>query len=699
VKRLVLLLVIAGVLLGQGSALRARATGDDPGPVYLSQNAVTTDFNGREDNMGGLAVQPDGKIVAAGAATGADGIQRFGVARYLPTGTLDPTFGDGGRVSTLIGTISSSATAVALQSDGRIVVGGYASDPDGYVSHGLRFALARYLPDGRLDPEFHHPEPWTALTDGGRPGMIRAIAIQPDDKIVVTGDDVRTSAIVARYLPDGRTDPSFASQGTFAAVARSVLVQPDGRIITGGSVDDMTGDAVINRFEPNAARDGILPHPKSLDFASPDALALQPDGALVAGGETHCGISYCFGLVRYRADGNLDTGFGRGGVASTPIGTQAFVRAVIVQPDGKILAIGAGMPDRDLDFVVARYQADGTLDSSFGAGGLAITHITSQGDLPVGAVISGRNLIVGGDAGYGGPTRSTRGSDFALTGTLLPGVSAPAATTGSPEPGSDPVRPPGPGPGANVASAAGAGYWALAADGHVYPFGAATAFGNGTSGAVDLEPNPAGTGYWILNGAGAVQAFGQARDLGGINAKSLTKNEKPASLSALPNGRGYWIFTTRGRVFTFGEAPQLGDMSRTTIMSPVLDSVATPSGKGYYMVASDGGIFAFGDARFTGSMGGQKLNAAVQSLVPDADSSGYWLVASDGGIFAFDAPFRGSMGGTKLNKPVVGMVRYGDGYLMVGADGGIFNFSSSAFAGSLGDKTPTSPIVAVAALT
>jgi ribosomal protein L24E len=77
---------------------------------------------------------------------------------------------------------------------------------------------------------------------------------------------------------------------------------------------------------------------------------------------------------------------------------------------------------------------------------------------------------------------------------------------------------------------------------------------------------------------------------------------------------------------------------------------------------------------------------------------GYWLVASDGGIFAFDAPFHGSMGGQKLNKPISGMVRYGDGYLMVGSDGGIFNFSSAAFVGSLGDKPPAAPVVAVAAL-
>ena len=132
--------------------------------------------------------------------------------------------------------------------------------------------------------------------------------------------------------------------------------------------------------------------------------------------------------------------------------------------------------------------------------------------------------------------------------------------------------------------------------------------------------------------------------------------EEPASLSATPGGQGYWIFTNRGRTIAFGDAPFLGDVSDVKLNGPVLGSVATPSGKGYYMVASDGGIFAF------------------------------------------DAPFRGSMGDQKLNKPVVGMVRYGDGYLMVGADGGIFNFSNLPFSGSLGDKPPASPVLAVAAV-
>ena len=276
-----------------------------------------------------------------------------------------------------------------------------------------------------------------------------------------------------------------------------------------------------------------------------------------------------------------------------------------------------------------------------------------------------------------------------------PTTQPPASTATAPD---HPATADPTGSGQSTTSPHTTGYWALGSDGQVYNFGDAAALGNGSSGAVHLEPTPTGKGYWVLNRSGTVQAFGDATPLGNVDMAKLAKGEQPASLSATPTGKGYWVFTNRGRVLTFGDATFLGDMSQTKLNGPVLGSVATPSGKGYYMVASDGGIFAFGDATFAGSMGGKKLNAPVQSLVPDSDGYGYWLVASDGGIFAFDAPFRGSMGGTRLNKPVVGMVRYGDGYLMVGADGGIFNFSTSPFAGSLGDKPPASPVVAVAAL-
>ncbi|HVW34307.1 MAG TPA: metallophosphoesterase, partial [Acidimicrobiia bacterium] len=287
------------------------------------------------------------------------------------------------------------------------------------------------------------------------------------------------------------------------------------------------------------------------------------------------------------------------------------------------------------------------------------------------------------DSGSDSCTPSTGGGGSTPPPTAPPGSTSTTTTAPAAGPGG-PHRP-------------RSGYWMLAADGTVYPFGDAATLPGATPTAgtdeVDLEPTPSGDGAWLVDAAGRVTARGDAVHLGDVDRSRLVPGEKVTSLSATPTGAGYWVFTSRGRVIPFGDATSYGDMSGTALNSPVLGSVPTPSGHGYYMVAGDGGIFSFGDARFYGSMGGKHLNAPVQSLVPDGDGQGYWLVASDGGIFAFDAPFQGSMGGTNLNKPVTGMVRFGDGYLMVGADGGIFDFSSQPFSGSLGGHPPARPIV------
>jgi len=283
-----------------------------------------------------------------------------------------------------------------------------------------------------------------------------------------------------------------------------------------------------------------------------------------------------------------------------------------------------------------------------------------------------------------------------------PPPTTPGPTTASTTPGNvNPLQAP-PSPEPAFTGVRRTGYWMLDGDGNVYGFGTARVLGSpvaelGNTHAADLEPTPSGNGYWVVDRRGRIYSYGDAGHFGNADRSNFDKDEKVTSLSATASGRGYWIFTTRGRVLANGDASHYGDMAATKLNGPVLDSIPTPAGRGYYMVASDGGIFSFGDARFHGSMGGKPLNAPVQSLVPDGDGVGYWLVAADGGVFSFETPFRGSMGGKPLNRPVTGMVPFGNGYLMVGQDGGIFNFSNLPFLGSLGDKPPIEPVVAVAA--
>ena len=268
--------------------------------------------------------------------------------------------------------------------------------------------------------------------------------------------------------------------------------------------------------------------------------------------------------------------------------------------------------------------------------------------------------------------------------TVTPGTPPSSTTTTTTAPPPPPAR---------------SGYWMVDGAGKVYRFGNVPFLGNAPStGVTDIEPTADGNGYWIVTSRGQVYAFGTARWFGNADPSRLAPGEIVASMTATRDGKGYWLFTNRGRALTFGNARWYGDLSRLTLVGPVVASIATATGNGYYMVGSDGGVFAFGDARFYGSMGGKPLVGPIVGLVPDGDGVGYWLVASDGGVFAFQAPFRGSMGGIPLNRPVIGLLRYGNGYLMVASDGGIFVFSDKPFAGSLGSNPPPRPIVNAAAV-
>ena len=276
----------------------------------------------------GVAIQPGGKIVAAGTAT-VGGRERFAVARYESDGDLDPTFSGNGLVTTVIGGSDARARAVAIQPDGKIVTAGYAR-----VAGRLRFALARYETDGDLDTAFGPNDDGKLTTAFGRPSQATAVAIQVDGAIVAAGHgrfDGRERFAVARYETDGDLDPTFSGNG---------------KVTTG-----IGGYSVAN------------------------GVAIQPDGRIVAAGYLH-GFSgdYRFALARYESDGALDPTFGGNGKVSTRIGAIGVARAnaVAIQPDGGIVAAGVDTED-NLLFALARYGSDGARDASFGDDGVVTT--------------------------------------------------------------------------------------------------------------------------------------------------------------------------------------------------------------------------------------------------------------------------------------------------------------------------------------
>lgn len=356
----------------------------------------STDFGGTYDWGYAAAVQPDGRIVAAGVSNGA-GTYDFALTRYQADGSVDPTFGRDGKVTTDFASSFDWAYALALQPDGRIVVGG-VTDASG--SHD--FGLARYLPDGSLDTTFGEGGRVIANLHPLSADTVYGLAVQPDGKILAGGTTfpdalvLRPNAdfIVARYLPDGSPDAAFGIGGTMTTDfgneswddAKALALQPDGSIVLGGSTNRGNRPGVLfgadqlglARYTPQGVLDrsfgdgGTVTVDGGSMVEAIRALALTPDGAIVAAGFVNGEHRGDMLLARFTPSGALDTTFGTGGMTVTDLGSGSErLEGIALQPDGWIVAAGQVAMDRHADFAIVRYDPRGRLDPSFGRQGLA----------------------------------------------------------------------------------------------------------------------------------------------------------------------------------------------------------------------------------------------------------------------------------------------------------------------------------------
>lgn len=355
---------------------------------------VVTDLSPGFDVVHALTIQNDGKIIAAGTV----GFE-FALARYNPDGSLDRSFGDGGKVITDILAAPSfeEIHAVALQPDARIVVAGFAG---GSGTTNTDFGLARYEPDGSLDRSFgNRGKVTTEFQSFNSTERALVLAIQSDGKILAGGAASPPFALLsqvfglARYNVDGSLDPTFGSGGKttvtfvpfsdFNEFIHALAVQPDGKILAAGFVSNDFGMA---RFNVDGSLDTSFGDGGKVrtDFSgrTDDAMriALQPDGHILLAGRSIQFLSdEDLALARYDSNGMLDTGFGAGGKVLAdffPTGSGLFgdgLNSIVFQEDGKIIAGGLSEFITRSDFGVARYNQDGTPDSSFGSGGKVVT--------------------------------------------------------------------------------------------------------------------------------------------------------------------------------------------------------------------------------------------------------------------------------------------------------------------------------------
>lgn len=402
---IVVALITATGVLGQ------TATGNLD-PTFGSAGTVRTDFSGNIDRANAVAIQPDGKIVAAGSSfSSAKTVEDFIVARYNANGSLDKRFGSNGKITTDFFRNVDQINALIIQPDGKIVVAGVAQ-LGGNGGTPRVFALARYTSEGRPDSSFGNGGSLTT-SFGGTFAAASAIMLQPDGKIVVAGTAdfnprVPNSGLdfaLARYNANGSLDASFGDAGKvvfdfFGSFdqANAALLQPDGKIIVVGSTsyDSFNTDIgfALTRFNPDGSTDfGFGNGGKQITSffdlgAKANGIVLQPDGRFVVAGTASDTatrpVATDFALARYNPDGSLDSSFGIGGESSVPFADSATeqANALVLMPDGKIIVAGAAFKTfaTPPDFALRRYNSDGSIDTSFGIGGAMTTDFAGGTD-------------------------------------------------------------------------------------------------------------------------------------------------------------------------------------------------------------------------------------------------------------------------------------------------------------------------------
>jgi uncharacterized delta-60 repeat protein len=351
------------ILLGLAGAQPALAGPYSPDPAFGGHGFVFGPGLSWED----VVAMADGRVLAVGYAGPPQGIA---LARFQADGSLDTTFDGDGMVETFLSPFYSSAVAVALQGDGKIVVAGTAA-----FAFDANIVVVRYLADGTLDAGFGTGG--IVTTELGNQEFPSDLVIQPDGKIVVVGGDAGERMVVLRYLADGTPDSSFGGDGNVtlaiatAAVALGAALQPDGRIVVvGWQREPFIGYRVaVLRLLPDGSLDpafgvgGVVPTDDTPSLAT--AVALLPDGRIYVGGVTGSAPSSWL-VIRCLADGSLDGTFGAGGIVTTPMPGNGLLQDIALQPDGRLVAAGESRYDLGYLLAVIRYLPDGTLDPSLG---------------------------------------------------------------------------------------------------------------------------------------------------------------------------------------------------------------------------------------------------------------------------------------------------------------------------------------------
>jgi uncharacterized delta-60 repeat protein len=438
---------------------------------FGSNGMATATVGSITDTGAGVAVQPDYKVVAVGTAQNQVPPHSktfvpndaFSLARFNANGTLDNSFGSGGTTQTYFVDSSGNsvsyqqAEAVAIRTDGKIVVAGMLGQ-----TLGAGFAIARYNPNGTLDTTFGGTIVHGKTVDQGRvitnffpAGQYNytaatSVQIQPDGKIVAAGYATNPSSqhffSVARYNTDGTLDTTFGNRGEAVSTGQiavdrvAMAIDAAGRIFLEGS--SSTSGQAVACFTPGGTLDTSFGTGGQVSVLAPgfnvsygDGVAVQSTGKIIISGNSGGGTAdpnneNPLTMARLNANGSLDTTFGSSGFY---VGSGiSYGQSLIVQSDDKLIAVGQtpqppGPPINTYN-VVTRVTADGLTDTAFGTNGMTQTSLNTSTGIssdPIGVALAGDGKIVEVGTDHG----SARGYLAAVR--LLGDSSTPASPSGA----------------------------------------------------------------------------------------------------------------------------------------------------------------------------------------------------------------------------------------------------------------------------
>jgi len=390
------------------SALRISA--QTPGCVDSSFGGagyVTTHIFDLDNQGNAVELQSDGKILVAGSAKN-DTLTSFALIRYNADGTLDPSFGTGGIATPYFGNVTNVANALTIQSDQKIIAGGYAR-----TGTKTSFCLARYEANGILDPSFGTGG-IISTPLGLYDSKVNSVAIQQDGKIIAGGYAYYTSNsfVMVRYKTNGSIDSTFGINGVsvsmpgeYEAMINAIKLLSNGKILAVGKSLVASKDVfALARYNSNGMIDstfGIngyrvqdINHLGNMGYAAD----IQPDGKILMAGNTFNGSCWVFAVMRFNDNGSLDTLFGNKGIDTLKIGQKGGeAYGVKVQNNGKIVVTGYSTTNLgNYTFATIRLKPDGAIDSAFGNAGVVISSLSNDdGAYSLALQPDGKIVVVG----------------------------------------------------------------------------------------------------------------------------------------------------------------------------------------------------------------------------------------------------------------------------------------------------------------